>query len=165
MKKNKSLVLLMVLIALGQMGFDWGAPTGEKKNASGRANASAAANQNNVPANLAQIPFPQMMGALSQNLTLWSLLTPENKLKAVEAAIVYYRDRQNIAILQPAELYVDQINQGLGANPALQGSDIMATMKMMAVMQYDFYNGQDKDQLAKEVLGEKLYETVRARRK
>ena len=85
-------------------------------------------------------------------------------LKSVETAILIFRDRQNSAILRPAEFYVSQIDQAVAANSDLQNADLLTVVKMMSVMQYDFYNGQDKDVLAKEVLGEEMYKSIRARR-
>ena len=75
-----------------------------------------------------------------------------------------FRERQNIAILRPADFYATQIDRALAANSQMQGADLMTVVKMMAVMEYDFYNGQNKDALAKEVLGEKVYEGLRSKR-
>jgi len=158
--KNNSIVLIAAIIILFQMGFDWGAP--QKKGASDRTSSAATSAPKSM--NGADIPFPQMMNALSGNLKLWSSLSTENKKKAVEAAISIFRDRENSAILQPAGFYVTQIDQGLNANPQMQQADILSIVKMMAVMQYDFYNGQNKEALAKEVLGEQMYQSIRARR-
>ncbi len=157
MKKNKSVVLVLAALVLVQWGFDWGAPKKEAKPVA----VSAPAKQ---VASGANIQFPQMMNALSENLKIWPSLSQENKKKAVEAAMMLFRERQNSAIMRPADFYVTQIDQGLSTNAQLQNADILSIVKMMAVMEYDFYNGQDKDALAKEVLGEQMYKTIRARR-
>ena len=112
----------------------------------------------------ADMDFPKMMNALSESLTIWPSLSQDNKKKSVEAAMLLFRDRQNSAIMRPADFYVAQIDQGLNTNPQLKKADILSILKMMAVMEYDFYNGQNKDALAKEVLGEQMYKTIRARR-
>lgn len=161
MKKNNSFILLLTVIAVFQMGFDWGSP--QKKDTAKKMSSMVAPVQK--ASNGADISFPQMMNALTENLKIWSSLSAENKKKSVEVAISLFRDRENSAILQPAAFYVTQIDQGLNANPQMQQADILSIVKMMAVMQYDFYNGQNKDTLAKEVLGEQMYESVRARRR
>ncbi len=159
MKKNQALIGLLAVLIIGQFGFEWG--TQSAKNKSAPPAAAAASMPTTKGGNL---PFPQMMGALTQNMTLWPALTQDNKMHAVEAAVLIFRDRQNSAILRPAEFYATQIDQALHANPTLQQTDLISMVKMMAVMQYDFYNGQDKDKLAKEVLGEAMYESIRAHR-
>ncbi len=156
MKKNQIQAWLLVILMIGQLGFEWGAQSGEKKNVPAHSSTSIPRERN--------VPFPQMMGALSQNMTLWPTLSQDNKKSSVEAAILLFRNRQNSAILRPAEFYVAQIDEAIQANSTLQKTDLMTMVKMMSVMQYDFYNGQNKDALAKEVLGEEMAKTVRARR-
>jgi hypothetical protein len=158
-KKNQLMISLLVVLAVGQFGFEWGSAPATKKTTS-----PAAAPQQPVSQEGNNLPFPQMMGALTQNLTLWPALSQDNKMRAVEAAILIFRERQNSAILRPADFYTVQIDQALHANPALQQTDLLSMLKMMSVMQYDFYNGQDKDVLAKEVLGVAMYESIRAKR-
>ena len=156
MKKNKWILWILPVLAISHFGFEWGAQPGEKKSGS-----SAMGNSQSRGSGL---PFPQMMGALSQNMTLWPTLSEENKKKAVEATVMLFRERQNTAIMRPADFYVTQIDRALAANSQMQGADLMTVVKMMAVMEYDFYNGQNKDALAKEVLGEKVYEGLRSKR-
>lgn len=157
MKKNTCAFILLMVLVMSQFGFDWGASGDKEKK---RMDQSAAA----VSSKETSLPFPQMMAALTQNMTLWPALGAENKKRSVEAAILIFRDRQNSAIMRPADFYVEQIDLAIKANGELQATDIMSMVKMMSVMQYDFYNGQDKDALAKEVLGEQMYQNIRARR-
>lgn len=152
------LIGAVILAAAMQVGFDWGKPV-EKPKAAQSAKAGAAPSTTTV-----DIPFPQMMGALSQNMTLWPTLSEENKTRAVEASILVYRTRDNAAILKSADFYAGQVDQAMQANPALQGSNLMTIIRILAVMEYDFYNGQNKDELAKETLGEKMYQAIRARK-
>jgi len=42
--------------------------------------------------------------------------------------------------------------------------DIMTMLNILAVMEYDYYNGQNKDELARKVLGEKAFEENQVRR-
>lgn len=154
MKKSKIILSFLVAAMLIQLGFVWDTPKDSKKTAP----AAAAASKK------VDLPFQQVMGALMQNMTLWSSLSGSNKKKAVEAVVLLYQTRENSAILRPADFYVSQIDQSLKSNPALQSTDLLVIVKLLAVMEYDFYNGQNKDELAKEVLGEKMYEAIRARR-
>ncbi|HCM43256.1 MAG TPA: hypothetical protein DIS66_08115 [Candidatus Omnitrophica bacterium] len=151
----------VLLTAMLQFGFDWGKPVDKKNEVK-----QPAAVEKSLPTSMSaanNIPFPQMMGALSQNMTLWGTLPAENKTRAVEASVMIYRSRENSAILKPADFYVKQIDQSILANPSLQSTNLMGLLKILAVMEYDFYNGQNKDELAKETLGEKMYQSIRMR--
>ncbi len=110
------------------------------------------------------IAFPEMMGQLSRNMALWARLNAAEKKQAVEAVIGLYKNRDNIAILNTGEFYVGKIEETLKANPPVVGTDIMTLVRILAVMEYDFYNGQNKDALAKEVLGEKGFADNKIRR-
>ena len=161
MKRNYVFGVILIA-AFAQLGFEWGKPVEKTSEAKQPAVVEKAPSAPMAAAN--NVPFPQMMGALSQNMTLWTTLAEENKKRAVEASIMVYRSRDNSAILKPSDFYVKQIDQSLLANPSLQGTNLMGLLKILSVMEYDFYNGQNKDELAKQTLGEKMYESIRARR-
>lgn len=154
--------VIFIVFALLQSGFFWDVPQDNKKAPAGAKPKAGAPAQAAAPG--ANIPFPQMMGMLSQNMTIWNLLPPDSKKRAVEASILVYRNRDNAAILNPAEGYVTRIDDSIKNNPQLQGLDLMQLLKILAVMEYDFYNGQNKDALAKEILGEKMYQSIKMRR-
>lgn len=109
------------------------------------------------------IPFPVMMGQLSQNLIIWDRLGQSEKEEAVNAVMTLYKTRDNTAMFNDAKFYVNKINETLQVNPGVRGLDIMTVVRILAVMEYDFYNGQNKDELAKEVLGERAYAENRLR--
>lgn len=101
------------------------------------------------------IPFPIVMGQLSQNMRVWSQLSNTEKKQVLNAVILLYRTRDNIAIMRDSDFYIDRIEDTLKQNPPVVGTDILTLVKILSVMEYDFFNGQNKDQLAREVLGEK----------
>lgn len=110
------------------------------------------------------LAFPDMMNQLSKNMGVWERLGGNEKKQAVEAVIVLYKNRDNIAILNTGEFYVGKIDETLSANPPVANMDIMTLMRVLAVMEYDFYNGQNKDELARKLLGDKGFEENRTRR-
>lgn len=151
MKKRQLFVI--AVIALGVVHF--AGFFDAKKDGSAPAGSSSQA-----PA----MPFGQMMNALSQNMTLWNSLDYDSKVQAINAVVTLYKNRDNAAITQPADFYVKKFDEALMGNPSLMGMDIMTMTKIMAVMESDFYNGQNKDELAKAVLGEKIAEAMKLRR-
>jgi len=107
--------------------------------------------------------FPQMMSKLSVNMQIWDDLNESEKAEAVSGVIGLYRTRNNVAILREPEFYIKQIDQTIRSNPTMRGMGIVTVMRILSVMEYDYYNGQNKDELAKEVLGEKMYEANKMR--
>lgn len=110
------------------------------------------------------MPFPVMMNQLSRNTVLWDRMGEEEKKRAVEAVIGLYRGRDNAAILNSREFYVGKIDETLRMNPPVQNVDIMTLVRILAIMEYDFYNGENKDDLARKTLGEKGFLENQTRR-
>jgi hypothetical protein len=110
------------------------------------------------------VAFPDMMNQLSQNMALWARLSGDEKKQSVEAVIGLYKNRDNVAILNTGEFYAGKIDETLKANPSVANMDIMTLMRVLAIMEYDFYNGENKDALAKKTLGEKGFLENQTRR-
>jgi len=108
--------------------------------------------------------FGDMMNQLSQNMSLWNQMSADEKKQAVNAVIAVYKNRDNVAILNPADFYMAKINDTLVNNPSVASMDIMTMLRILAVMEYDYYNGQNKDELARKILGEKAFVENQARR-
>lgn len=110
------------------------------------------------------VAFPDMMTQLSQNMSLWGRLNASEKKQAVDAVISLYKNRDNVAILNTGEFYVGKIDETLNGNPSVANMDIMTMMRVLSVMEYDFYNGENKDALARKTLGEKGFAENQSRR-
>lgn len=108
--------------------------------------------------------FPVMMTQLSQNLSLWEQLSRDEQKRAVDAVVSLYKNRDNIAILNTDVFYVGKIEETLRANPSVVSMDIMTMVRILSVMEYDFYNGENKDDLARKILGEKGFVENQKRR-
>ncbi|HOW59986.1 MAG TPA: hypothetical protein PLO78_09720 [Candidatus Omnitrophota bacterium] len=110
------------------------------------------------------IMFPDMMNQLSQNMSLWPRMNQDEKKLAVSAVIGLYKTRENSAILNTPEFYVGKIDDTLKSDPSVSNLSIMAMLRILAIMEYDYYNGQDKDTLARQILGEKGFTENQRRR-
>lgn len=110
------------------------------------------------------IAFPDMMNQLSQNMALWGRMNGDEKKQAVEAVIGLYKNRDNVAILNTGEFYAGKIDETLKGNPSVANMDIMTLMRVLSIMEYDFYNGENKDALARKTLGEKGFAENQTRR-
>lgn len=110
------------------------------------------------------VAFPDMMTQLSQNMALWGRMNADEKKQAVEAVIGLYKNRDNVAILNTGEFYAGKIDETLKANPSVANMDIMTLLRVLSIMEYDFYNGENKDALARKTLGEKGFSENQTRR-
>lgn len=159
MNHKQAAPLFLIMLLAVHLGFDWGAP----KQTKSKAAPVVSQTQQQAPAVGKEPTLSQMMSALTQNLILWPSLSTENKKQAVEAAKLFYRDTQNAAILRTADFYAQQIDDGLRANAEMRNVDLLTILRMMSIVEYDFYHGQNKDALVKEVLGEAGYENLKTR--
>lgn len=110
------------------------------------------------------LPFPVVMTQLSQNMVLWASMSQGEKKTTVEAVINLYKNRENAAILNGADFYTNKINDTLRTNPPVANLNIMTLVRILAIMDYDFYNGQNKEELAQQTLGERAFKENQARR-
>jgi hypothetical protein len=155
-KTNSAVTIFCAAAIFLSLGFQWGEPK-KKETVSSPQKTRTMSSTN-------EMSLPEMMTLLSKNMQSWSSLKPEQKERAVDAALTYYRNTENTAILKPAAFYAAQLDQSFSANPEFLSADILAMVKLLAVVEYDFYNGQDKDELAKQVLGDEMYRTIQTAR-
>lgn len=159
MKKINFAILIVLALALPQLAFFGKEEPQPVANAAKSSSDSGSKGDALKPAD-----FGNMMNQLSANLMTWNSLSNANKTQAVDAVIQLYKNRENSAILKPADFYVQKIDEAIGANPAMANSNLINIVRIMAVMEYDFYNGKNKDDLAKEVLGDRMAQAVKMRR-
>lgn len=110
------------------------------------------------------MPFPEMMNQLGQNMGVWSSMSKDEKKAAVDAIISLNKTRENVAILNGADFYINKIDDTLKNNPPVVALNVMTLVRILAIMDYDYYNGQNKDELARQTLGEKAYKENQQRR-
>ena len=151
MKKRKGISLLIAVLALSHMGLF------------GKESRQAAAPSGAPGTAVAPASFGEMMNRLSQNLDIWKTMDPASKIQAVDAVINLYKNRENTAILKPGDFYVRKLDEALAANPGMAGTNLISVMKILSVMEYDFYNGKNKDELLRETLGEKMAEAIKVK--
>ena len=154
---KKTIIAVAVLLAVGSLAFLFG-PKEEPAPA-----APAVGAANTFSKTRPSQAFPMVMRQLSQSLEGWGQVERGDQVAAVNAVMETYRKRSNIAILNSPEFYVQKISETLAGNPSMAKMPLYRIILILAVMEYDFYNGQNKDELAKQTLGERLYEANKKR--
>ena len=107
--------------------------------------------------------LPNLFNQLLASSQTWGSMTVDDRVLSIEMMMKLFKDRENVAILKTADFYAGKITEALAGNPAMQPLPLPSVLKIVSVMEYDYFNGQDKDALAKEVLGEQLYAANKAR--
>lgn len=94
---------------------------------------------------------------------IWSrMLDAQPKEMTLERYIEAYR-KQGIFIRKPVRHYVRMIDDMQYNNPMMLDHAFVDVLRVVATIEYDFDNGQDKDQMALAVLGQQAYESNRKR--
>ncbi|MCD4726168.1 MAG: hypothetical protein K8R46_00765 [Pirellulales bacterium] len=101
------------------------------------------------------VDLESLLFALDSSSRPWQLIIDyEAKEEIVRQYIGLYQ-RNGIAIKKNPVSYVPMIDDMFSSSPALLERPFANIIRMLAVIEYDFDNGQNKDMLALEVLGSK----------
>ena len=93
----------------------------------------------------------------------WPLIMePQAKVLTVDRWIHQYQEK-GITISKSPAYYAQMIDGISEQNPALLNQPFEKLLQFMAIVEYDFDNGTDKDQLAKKFLGEQAWKSNRHR--
>jgi len=110
-----------------------------------------------------EVDLSEVWKKLDNKSTVWSLLIDdEAKLLTVSEYIGRFQ-RQGVKINLPPAHYVQMIDQAVGQNPQMLERPFGELLQVLAIVDYDFDNGMDKDILAKKVLGEDGFEKNKQR--
>ena len=95
----------------------------------------------------------QVIASLDRSSRDWALIIdPEAKALVVAQYIARFRER-GITIGKGPDFYAQVIDAMAEANPQMLAQPFENIVRVVAVIEYDFNNGQNKDEMALKVLG------------
>ncbi len=103
------------------------------------------------------VDIADILKSLETSSRAWELMIDA---EAKEMVIQHFIDtfkQQNALIRKPARTYVPMIDGMAAGQPEMLENPFENILRLTAIMEYDFDVGQDKDELAKKILGEKAY--------
>ena len=109
------------------------------------------------------VDLAEVWKKLDKKSTVWTLLI-DNQAKVL--TVSEYIDRfhkQGVKISAPPMHYVQMIDQIIQSNPQLLNRPLAELIQISAIVDYDFDNGMDKDDLARKVLGDAGFEENKKR--
>jgi len=109
------------------------------------------------------VDLTEVWKKLDKKSTVWQLLIDDQaKLSTVSEYIGRFQ-KEGVTIKESPMHYVQMIDEIAGANPQMLQKPFGEVIQILAIVDYDFDNGMDKDTLAKSVLGEAGYEANKKR--
>ncbi len=109
------------------------------------------------------VTIAQIWESMETTSEVWALMLDVNpKVATVDRYIEWYKQR-GIVIQNPPIYYVQMIDAMSKNSSAMLKSPFEEVLKKVAIIEYDFDNGRDKDLMAREILGEEAFQKNKAR--
>ncbi len=109
------------------------------------------------------VDIAEVWARLEHNSKAWLLLIDNQaKFLTVKEFIERY-GKQKVSIRKPPMYYVQMIDAMAAQNPTMLNNSFGQVLQVLAVMEYDFDNGVDRDLVARKILGSQGYEANKKR--
>jgi len=110
-----------------------------------------------------EVDLSEVWKKLDKKSTVWTLLIDDQAKVLTVSEYIDRFQKQGAKISAPPMHYVALIDQIATQSPQMLDRPFGEVLQILAIVDYDFDNGIDKDSLAKAVLGEAGYETNKKR--
>ncbi|MFZ5801913.1 MAG: hypothetical protein ACOY3K_02215 [Candidatus Omnitrophota bacterium] len=108
--------------------------------------------------------YPIAFAELLKTTKNWNSLPASDKVRVVDDVIKLFQERDNVAVLKGAEYYAQRLDEASATGNFPMQLPLPSLLQILAVMEFDYYNGQNRDDYAKKLLGDKLYQIAKLRR-
>ncbi len=110
-----------------------------------------------------EVGLDQIMEALKTSGKTWDLIINREDKQVVVQEFIKDYSAQGVRIQKPAVYYANFIDEMAHGSPEMLEMPFARILQVVAVMEYDFDNGQNKDMLAQKILGPQVYEKNKQR--
>lgn len=100
---------------------------------------------------------------LDKKSTVWKLLIDDQAKTLTVSEYINRFGQEGVKISAPPSHYVQMIDQAVDQNPQMLDRPFGELLQILAIIDYDFDNGMDRDILARKVLGPAGYEANKQR--
>lgn len=101
----------------------------------------------------AEEDFNEVLKTFEQSSQAWPLIIDKEPKVAIVADYIQRYQKQGVVITRSPEYYVQLIDGASQASPQMLQQPMETVLRIMAIIDYDFENGQNKDAMALKVLG------------
>ena len=109
------------------------------------------------------VDLSEVWKKLDTRSSVWSLLIDDQSKVLTVSEYISRFQNEGVKITAPPMHYVQMIDQMVVQNPGMLQRPFGELLQVMAIIDYDFDNGMDKDALAKKVLGQAGFEENKKR--
>ncbi len=110
-----------------------------------------------------EVDLNQIVEVLQSSSQAWALIISREDKEIVAQTFIDRYGQQGITIQKPAGYYANFIDEMAKNSPEMLAMPFDRVLQVVAVMEYDFDNGQNKDALAQKILGASFYEKNKQR--
>lgn len=108
-------------------------------------------------------PFEDVLASLDRSSRAWPLIIDNPAKEMLLAHMIQRYRKDGIMIQKPPAYYASMIDGMTGEAPEMLDKPLPQLLQVAAIIEYDFDNGQDKDELARRLLGPQGFEQNRQR--
>lgn len=109
------------------------------------------------PEVISEINLSDIIAALQTSSQSWNQIIDVEAKALIVLEFIKLYEKHGVTISQPPAYYAFVIDTIAGQSPEILDNSFDRVLQLAAVMDYDFDNGQDKDMLAQQLLGERGY--------
>jgi len=109
------------------------------------------------------VDLSEVWKKLDNKSTVWKLLMDDQAKVLTVAEYIDRYHQEGVKINEPPLHYAQMIDEMSKENPDMLNMPFGQLLQVLAIVDYDFDNGMDKDTLAKKVLGEAGFEANKKR--
>lgn len=110
-----------------------------------------------------EVGLDEILSALQVSGKPWELIINGQDKEIVVQEFIKEYSAQGVRIQKPARYYADFIDEMYKNSPEMLDMPFARILQVVAVMEYDFDNGQNKDVMAQKILGPQVYEKNKQR--
>ena len=103
------------------------------------------------------VEMNDILKSLETSSKAWSMIIDREPKTFIVLKYIDYFKSQKILIKKSADYYVDLIDGMATQDPAMLQNPFKNILQLVAILEYDFDNGQDKDKMVIGVLGKEGY--------
>jgi hypothetical protein len=109
------------------------------------------------------VDLSEVWKKLDTKSTVWTLLIDDQDKVLTVSEYIDRFHQQGVKINEPPAHYVEMIDQIVTQNPDMLNRPFGELVQIVAIVDYDFDNGMNKDDLARKVLGQEGFEENKKR--
>ncbi len=103
------------------------------------------------------VEMNDILKSLETSSKAWSLIIDREPKAFIILKYIDYFKSQKILIKKPADYYVDLVDGMTAQDPGMLKNPFKNVLQLVAILEYDFDNGQSKDKMIMNLLGKEGY--------